>query len=74
MVLCRLYCQTICIKYNYPANLHGGGALHDHVPVSASYTVPCRYALLCHPSQAYFFPCITNWFDSNHPFQTQTIR
>ena len=39
-----------------------------------SYTVPCRYAVLCRPSQAYFFPCRTNLFDSNRTFQTQPIR
>ena len=39
-----------------------------------SYTVPCRYAVLCHQSQACIFPCRTNWFDSNHLFQIQTIQ
>ena len=39
-----------------------------------SCTVLCRCAVLCHPSWAHSFPCRTDWFDSNHPFQSQTIR
>ena len=35
MVLGSLYCQTLGIVCDFLANLHGGGAFHDHIPVSA---------------------------------------
>ena len=42
----------MCIKYNYPANLHGGGALHESPQSHTVHDVMRYYAVRARPASS----------------------